>query len=48
MFGEDGEDTLPADVEYLFWVGCAGSLDDNARKTSRNVAELLHEAGVAS
>jgi Fe-S oxidoreductase len=46
VFGEGGEETLPEDVEYLFWVGCAGSLDDNAKKTSRSVAELLHEAGV--
>jgi Fe-S oxidoreductase len=46
VFGENDEDRLPADVEYLFWVGCAGSLDDNAKKTSRSVAELLHEAGV--
>ena len=46
VFGEDGADTIPEDVEYLFWVGCAGSLDDNAKKTSRSVAELLHEAGV--
>ena len=46
VFGDDGNDKLPADVEYLFWVGCAGSLDDNAKKTSRSVAELLHEAGV--
>jgi Fe-S oxidoreductase len=46
VFGDDGDDKLPADVEYLFWVGCAGSLDDNAKKTSRAVAELLHEAGV--
>ncbi|GAA4957815.1 (Fe-S)-binding protein [Yinghuangia aomiensis] len=37
---------FPEDVEYLFWVGCAGSLDDNAKKTSRAVAELLHAAGV--
>ena len=46
VLGANGEDRLPEDVEYLFWVGCAGSLDDNAKKTSRNVAELLHEAGV--
>jgi Fe-S oxidoreductase len=46
VFGEGGEETLPEDVEYLFWVGCAGSLDDNAKRTSRAVAELLHEAGV--
>ncbi len=27
-------------------MGCAGSLDENAKKTTRAVAELLHEAGV--
>ena len=37
---------LPDDVDYLLWVGCAGSLDENAKKTTRAVAELLHEAGV--
>jgi len=41
-----GGERLPEDVEYLFWVGCAGALDDNAKRTSRAVAELLHEAGV--
>jgi len=40
----DGE--LAEDVEYLFWVGCAGAFDDNARKTVRATAELLHLAGV--
>ncbi|MGH3794740.1 MAG: (Fe-S)-binding protein [Pseudonocardiaceae bacterium] len=37
---------LPDDVEYLFWIGCAGAFDDNARKTVRATAELLHRAGV--
>ena len=37
---------IPDDVEYLFWVGCAGASDDRARKTTRAVAELLHDAGV--
>ena len=46
VLGADGEDRLPDDVEYLFWVGCAGALDDNAVRTSRAVAELLDEAGV--
>jgi Fe-S oxidoreductase len=32
--------------EYLFWVGCAGAFEDRARKTTRAVATLLHEAGV--
>jgi Fe-S oxidoreductase len=34
------------DVEYLFWVGCAGALEDRARKTTKAIAELLHTAGV--
>ncbi|MBP2324202.1 Fe-S oxidoreductase [Kibdelosporangium banguiense] len=40
----DGE--LASDVEYVYWIGCAGSFDDNARKTVRATAELLHLAGV--
>ncbi|WP_259365253.1 (Fe-S)-binding protein [Flaviflexus equikiangi] len=36
-----------ADVDYLFWVGCAGAYDDRAKKTSAAVAELLHTAGVS-
>ncbi len=40
------EETLPDDVEYLYWIGCAGAFDDNARKTVRATAELLHHAGV--
>jgi Fe-S oxidoreductase len=39
-------DRLPDDVEYLFWVGCAGAFDDRAQRTSRAVAQLLHTAGV--
>ncbi len=35
-----------ADVDYLFWVGCAGAFEDRAKKTTRAVAELLHIAGV--
>ena len=34
------------DFEYLFWVGCAGTYDDNARATTRATVELLHTAGV--
>jgi Fe-S oxidoreductase len=47
VFGMDGEDTIPADVEYLYWVGCAGALDDRAKKTTKAFAELLHVAGVS-
>ncbi len=32
--------------EYLYWVGCAGSFDDRARKISQAVARVLHTAGV--
>jgi Fe-S oxidoreductase len=42
-----GEERIPDDVEYLLWVGCAGSLDDNAKKTTRALAQLLDEAGVS-
>jgi Fe-S oxidoreductase len=34
------------DFEYLFWVGCAGAFEDRAKRTTRAVATLLHEAGV--
>jgi Fe-S oxidoreductase len=37
---------IDGDVEYLFWVGCAGALEDRARKTTRAIATLLHTAGV--
>src|SRR6266545_829701 len=38
--------SIPDDVEYLFWVGCAGALDNRGQRTTKAVAELLHEAGV--
>jgi len=37
---------IPADVEYLYWTGCAGALEDRARKATKAIAELLHAAGV--
>ncbi len=37
---------IEPDVEYLFWVGCAGALEDRARKTTKAIATLLHTAGV--
>jgi Fe-S oxidoreductase len=46
VFGMNGEDKIPADVEYLFWVGCAGAYDDRAKRTTKAVAELLHTAGI--
>jgi Fe-S oxidoreductase len=38
---------IPDDTEYLFWVGCAGALDDRAKATTKAVATLLHDAGVS-
>ncbi|MGH3443292.1 MAG: (Fe-S)-binding protein, partial [Nitriliruptorales bacterium] len=38
---------FPDDVEYLFWVGCAGATDDRAKRITRNIAELLNQAGVS-
>ncbi|MDO8307454.1 MAG: (Fe-S)-binding protein [Actinomycetota bacterium] len=46
VFGMDGEETIPDDVDYLFWVGCAGAFEDRAKRTTKAVAELLHIAGV--
>jgi Fe-S oxidoreductase len=40
------EDTIPDDVEYLYWVGCAGSLDERGRKQIESTARMLHRAGV--
>jgi Fe-S oxidoreductase len=37
---------IPDDVEYLFWVGCAGSLDERGRKQIVSTARMLHRAGV--
>ncbi len=46
VFGMEGEDEIPEDVDYLFWVGCAGAYEDRAKQTTKDVAELLHVAGV--
>jgi Fe-S oxidoreductase len=40
------DEKMPEDMEWLFWVGCAGALEDRAKKTTKAVAELLHIAGV--
>ena len=32
--------------EYLYWVGCASSFDERARKTAEATAQLLQHAGV--
>ncbi len=40
------ESTIPDDVEYLYWVGCAGALDERGRKQIESTARMLHRAGV--
>jgi Fe-S oxidoreductase/nitrate reductase gamma subunit len=46
----DGLDvkTLAEDkeVEYLYWVGCAGAFDDRYKKVSRAFAMLLNKSGI--
>ncbi|MFD9328197.1 (Fe-S)-binding protein [Streptomyces sp. NPDC060065] len=44
VVGRDLEDL--DEVDYLYWVGCAGALEDRAKKTTKAFAELLHMAGV--
>jgi Fe-S oxidoreductase len=41
------EGEIGDDIEYLFWVGCAGALEDRAKKTTKAIATLLHTAGVS-
>jgi Fe-S oxidoreductase len=38
---------IPDDIEYLYWVGCAGSLDERGRKQVVSTARMLHRAGVS-
>ncbi|WP_149181098.1 (Fe-S)-binding protein [Streptomyces sp. TRM49041] len=44
IVGKDIEDL--SEIDYLYWVGCAGALEDRAKKTTKAFAELLHMAGV--
>jgi Fe-S oxidoreductase/nitrate reductase gamma subunit len=39
-------DHIPDDVEWLYWVGCAGALDDRARRSTQAIARVMHAAGV--
>jgi Fe-S oxidoreductase len=39
-------DVIPDDIEWLYWVGCAGALDDRARKSTQAIAKVMHAAGV--
>jgi Fe-S oxidoreductase len=35
-----------ADVDYLLWVGCAGSFDDRSKKVSTSLVKILQKAGI--
>ncbi|MBI2603337.1 MAG: (Fe-S)-binding protein [Deltaproteobacteria bacterium] len=35
------------DVEYLFWVGCAGSFDERYKKVSKAIAKIMNEAKIS-
>ena len=43
----DGTKRYEPGDEYLFYVGCLGSYDENAQKMSKSLAELLNKAGVS-
>jgi Fe-S oxidoreductase len=45
--GRPGDPEDLDEVDWLFWVGCAGAYEDRAKKTTRAVAELLDLAGVS-
>jgi len=36
-----------SEVEYLFWVGCAGSFDERSKKVSIAIAKILQQADVS-
>ncbi len=36
-----------ADVDYLLWVGCAGSFDDRAKKVSTSLVKILQKADIS-
>jgi len=35
-----------ADVDYLLWVGCAGSFDDRTKKVSTSLVKILQKADI--
>ncbi|HVK40410.1 MAG TPA: heterodisulfide reductase-related iron-sulfur binding cluster [Candidatus Kapabacteria bacterium] len=43
---EDTTEQERAELDVLFWVGCAGSYDDRYKKVTRSFAELMNIAGV--
>jgi len=41
------ENEIPDDVEYLYWIGCAGALDERGRGQVVSTARVLHRAGIS-
>jgi Fe-S oxidoreductase/TM2 domain-containing membrane protein YozV len=39
-------DHIPDDIEWLYWVGCAGALDDRARRSTQAIAKVFNAAGI--
>jgi Fe-S oxidoreductase len=39
-------DHIPDDIEWLYWVGCAGALDDRARRSTQAIARVFNAAGI--
>jgi len=35
-----------SDVDYLLWVGCAGSFDDRSKKVSKSLVKILQKANI--
>ena len=33
--------------EYLFWIGCAGSFDDRAKKVTKAFVKILNRASIS-
>ncbi len=36
-----------SDVDYLFWVGCAGSYDDRYKKVSKSIVKIMQKADIS-
>ena len=46
VFADLIAETPDREVEYLFWVGCAGSTDDSAKKVQQSLVRILKAAKV--
>ncbi len=40
------EDAEKNQIEYLFWPGCAGAVDDRYKKVSKSMVNILKKAGI--